>query len=118
MPWFLIALDIKNILNIFQIAAIEGQNAIKNNIKVDLSEQELVDCSTKYGNEGCNGGWMDTSFEYVKDHGISKLTDYAYAGKDGSCKSQKNSGAITLTGYKDISTNENSLKEAVGKTFH
>lgn len=98
-----------------QIASIEGQNAIKHNTKVDLSPQELVDCSRKYGNQGCDGGWMDDGFSYVKDNGISKQSDYAYTGHDDTCKSSRNSAGIRLTGYHDITSTEAALKDAVGQ---
>merc|ERR1711910_123119 len=34
-----------------------------------LSEQEIVDCSGRYGNYGCQGGWYQSSWRYLRDAG-------------------------------------------------
>ena len=50
--------------------ALEGLNYIKNGQLTNFSEQELVDCSGSYGNNGCNGGLMDLAFKFVENQGI------------------------------------------------
>lgn len=95
----------------------EGQNAIKHNKRVSLSEQELVDCSAGYLNSGCKGGSIMFSFRYVQDYGgISTEKSYPYEGKEGACSRihGENSG-IKVLGYKQIGYDENELKAAVGE---
>ena len=52
---------------------------------LDLSEQQLVDCTQIYGNQGCLGGAMDGALRYAQDHGIMTELDYPYKGltRDG-----------------------------------
>ena len=52
------------------VGACEGLNKVAYGALVALSEQNLVDCSSDYGNMGCNGGLMISSFKFIKDHGL------------------------------------------------
>jgi len=95
--------------------SLEGQHFRKSKKLVSLSEQNLVDCSTKYGNNGCNGGLMDNAFRYIKDNGgIDTEKAYPYKAEDEKCQySPKNKGA-TDKGFVDIeSGDEEQLKAAV-----
>ncbi|XP_052122553.1 procathepsin L-like, partial [Frankliniella occidentalis] len=98
--------------------SLEGQLFKKTGQLVSLSEQNLVDCSRDFGNEGCNGGMMVAAFQYIqKNHGIDTEESYPYTGEDGdSClyKAENNGGVNT--GYKDVqSKSESALRDAVEK---
>lgn len=51
--------------------SLEGLKYISSQSLSSFSEQQLVDCSKSYGNNGCGGGLMNLSFFYVVDHGIT-----------------------------------------------
>ena len=64
---------------------LEGYFGIFEKISVSLSEQELVDCSTKNGNYGCHGGLDSYALNYVKNNGLVKEEEYPYTAKDQVC---------------------------------
>ncbi|KAL7873636.1 hypothetical protein AOLI_G00127070 [Acnodon oligacanthus] len=95
--------------------ALEGQTFRKTGYLVSLSEQQLVDCSRAFGNEGCNGGWMDQAFEYVKENGgLNMEESYPYEAIENVCRFNPTTVEATCTGFVDIyKGNEEALQEAV-----
>jgi len=95
--------------------SLEGQHQKKTGKLVSLSEQQLVDCSRKFGNLGCDGGLMDSAFKYIKAvGGIDTEGSYPYTARDGKCKFNKATIGATVTGFVDVkSKDENALQQAV-----
>jgi len=94
------------------VANIEGQYAInfnKGKKVTTFSEQELVDCDTV--DQGCNGGLMDNAFQQIQQlGGLEEDKDYKYTARGGECKFDKKKAKVTVTGFKDISSNEDEIK--------
>jgi len=96
--------------------SVEGAWKIAGHTLVSLSEQQLMDCSTAQGNQGCNGGLMDDAFKYIiANGGIDTEADYGYTARDGTCNTAKQAKKVaTITGYSDVPANsETQLAAAV-----
>jgi len=95
--------------------SMEGQQFIKKNTLVSLSEQNLVDCSTAQGNDGCNGGLMDQAFQYViSNKGIDTEASYPYtATGPNTCEYSAQNIGDTISGFQDITSgSESALQTA------
>ncbi|RAL44750.1 hypothetical protein DM860_003509 [Cuscuta australis] len=95
------------------VAAVEGLNKLKTGKLVPLSEQQLLDCDG--GDDGCNGGLMDTAFKFIhKNNGLAAENGYdPYAAREGLCNKTAVSSAM-ISGYEKVpANNEFALLQAV-----
>ena len=95
--------------------SVEGIISIKDGTLFNISEQQLIDCSSQYGNHGCEGGSMDSAFKYIIDNGICSEKEYPYEeSESGNCEKCKS--VVQINDYKNIeSNNEKILKRAVAQ---
>ncbi|XP_054837868.1 procathepsin L-like [Eublepharis macularius] len=99
--------------------ALEGLHFKRTGNLISLSEQNLMDCSTYLGNNGCNGGWMPLAFEYVaQNDGIDSERSYPYQAQSGfPCRYSPWNRAATCDSLVMVqSGSEEALEEAVATT--
>ncbi|KAF4723290.1 hypothetical protein FOZ62_007891 [Perkinsus olseni] len=66
--------------------ATEGILQIKTKKLIPLSVQQIVDCSSTFGNEGCKGGFQVNAYHYIEERGIVSESSYPYVAAAGVCK--------------------------------
>tara|TARA_Y100000389_G_scaffold191790_1_gene218488 strand:- start:1718 stop:2686 length:969 start_codon:yes stop_codon:yes gene_type:complete len=97
--------------------AVEGAWSITNNALLSLSEQQLIDCSVRYGDFGCNGGMPDNGFEYIIDNGICKENEYQYEGVSSVCDVTNCTDVVSVSYCVDVVPNDQfALSYAVADT--
>ncbi|XP_021285850.1 cysteine protease RD19A-like [Herrania umbratica] len=98
--------------------ALEGANFLATGKLVSLSEQQLVDCDHECDPEepgscdsGCNGGLMNSAFEYtLKAGGLMREEDYPYTGTDrGTCKFDESKIAAKVANFSVVSLDEDQI---------
>jgi len=99
--------------------ALEGAWAIATGKLVSFSEQQLVDCSRKFGEMGCGGGSMDGGFQYAESTSICTEDSYPYKAKNGICGASNCDIGLPkggVVGFKDVKTlDTNALMSAVAQ---
>lgn len=96
--------------------AVESAWAIKHNVVYNLSQQELIDCSTDYGNKGCGGGSMDLGFKYIIDNGLCTNLSYPYQAMNQECQKDQCSSVVNISNYGDLKPNDElNLKRGVAQ---
>ena len=95
---------------------IAAMNRLSGSSVPKLSAQQIVDCSDKYGNNGCLGGRIDSSLLYVTGNGLVAESTYPYSGKDQDCPSSLSGTRYTYRSYRSlIAVEEKDLQEMVAE---
>ena len=90
------------------VNAVESAWKLAGNQLVAFSVQQITDCSQDFGNQGCSGGLMTNTFQYlIKDSkGIETAQDYPYTGKDGKCKFDPSKVVGKIRSYGEINSQD------------
>merc|ERR1712151_160756 len=81
------------------VGGLEGAWEIGTGTLTSMSEQQFVDCSK--ANSGCNGGLMDSAFQYAEGVAVATESSYPYTPRGG------------VNGYHDVSPSTSSLQSAL-----
>ncbi|KAJ8984252.1 hypothetical protein NQ317_007484 [Molorchus minor] len=97
------------------VGTLESHYFLRTGHLVELSEQNLVDCSTEEGNGGCNGGYSSAAFYYVYlNDGIAGEKSYPYEAVDQVCQYKDSENVTSIKYFAKVEKgNEEYLKAAV-----
>jgi len=96
------------------IGVLESNWKIATNNMVQLTEQQLCDCSDQGTCSG--GGDEDGALEWFENHPACSRQSYAYTGRDARCKESSCNAAIpkgAVTGTTYVNKDASSLKSAL-----
>jgi len=82
----------------------------------DFSEQLLVDCNRGtfiFGNQGCNGGLMNTAYDWMKTNNAALTADFPYVAKDQTCNKSYKQFSAKVKSYVIVAENDDALREAI-----
>ncbi|OMJ81321.1 hypothetical protein SteCoe_18244 [Stentor coeruleus] len=96
-------------------ASVEGAWKINGHPLISMSEQQLVDCSSSYGNKGCTSGTIVNALKYVQANGLANETAYPYTASTKLCSKSKAALVVAkISSYNSVqSSSSNSLMTAI-----
>jgi len=102
---------------------VESVIAIDNGtVPVEYSPQQLVSCSSAYGNAGCGGGWYFWAWDYMQTYAQETEAAYPYSNKSfnfgitGTCMYNSADGVVMTdspTDYVQIGTANSQIVAAI-----
>ena len=85
--------------------------AIRTKNLIELSSQELIDCSFAYHNNGCSGGLITNSYDYIIENKIGLENDYPYIDNDSyNCIKKLDKKRYAINAYKALSHSHQSVQ--------
>lgn len=90
------------------MGAYEGSYAIRNNLKIDASEQDIVSCA---GAGSCRGGWYDPVFDFMLTNGVAREATVPYQAVNGTCKNVYKPYRAVNWGFVTVKRDIPSVKE-------
>jgi len=96
--------------------ALEGQWMKSHGQLPSLSEKQIVDCSGRFGNMGCQGGRFQSSWQYIASAGgIESEQSYPYQPQKGWCRFNRQNVVARCSGSRGVSSgSESALTNALG----
>jgi C1A family cysteine protease len=98
------------------VGTVESAYALAAGKLGSYAEQQLVDCSTNGGSQGCNGGFNQYGIQYIGTTGIAAESAYPYTATDGTCKASsvsKTLAAGSVAGYQSVTKTNAGLQSAL-----
>jgi C1A family cysteine protease len=98
------------------VGTVESAYALAAGKLGSYAEQQLVDCSTNGGSQGCNGGFNQYGISYIGSTGIASESGYPYTATDGTCRASSVSKALSagaVAGYQSVGKNNAALMSAI-----
>merc|ERR1712127_391374 len=98
------------------VGTVESAYAISSGKLGSYAEQQVVDCSSNGGSQGCNGGFNQYGIEYIGQTGIAAESSYPYKATDGTCRESsvsKELPAGTVAGYNTVGTTNEAFMSAL-----